>query len=170
MKTLLALSAGGVSLSWCQAFADDGAKVRIAVGEATEATLELFTALSTIVTLHDDLDPDTTKNMYKVFMEEPWAPEHMLRVYNKVHKALGNKKRITLKDKSWQLDEGERWFSNHLLTTWYLGIYYHDKRPTQRVTFEHALMFSAVRGIIPIPFFENTPFGEWANPPKLDHG
>lgn len=169
MKTLLALSAGGVSLSWWSAFAADGAKIAVPSGEATKATLEVFTSLSKLVTLHDDLDPVTVAHMYKVFMAEPWAPDHILRVYNKIHSALGDKNRKPLKDPSWQLDEGEKWFAGHLLTTWYLGIYYHDKLPTQRITFEHALMFRPVQGIIPIPFFENTPFGEWADPPKLNH-
>jgi hypothetical protein len=170
VKTLLALGAGGVSLSWWKAFAaDDGRILAATAGLADKASLEVFRVLSNVITLQDDLDPDATKRMYEVFSAEPWGPEHMLRVYNKIRAALGDKMRPAMKDKSWQFDEGEKWFAGHVLTTWYLGIYYHNERPTQRVTYEHALMFRSLRGIIPIPLFENTPFGEWANPPKMEH-
>lgn len=170
MKTLLALGAGGVSLSYWKLFAGDGILIRMALGaEAKKASPEVFSALSSIITLRDNLDKQTTERMYKVFMDEPWGPNYILRLYNKLSVAIGNKKRLPLKDPAWQLDDGEKWFAGHLLTTWYLGIYYHEKRPTQRITFEHALMFDSVRDSIPIPYFENTPFGEWGNPPKSGH-
>jgi hypothetical protein len=168
LKTLLALGAGGVSLVYRDTLAAaDNRRIALPAGGAKEATLEVFTALSAIVTLHDDLDSDAAARMHKIFMDEPWGPDHIVRSYNKLRAALGNKSRAVLTEPSWQLDEGERWFVGHLLTTWYLGIYYHNERPTQRVTYEHALMFAPVRGVIPIPFFENTPFGEWADPPKV---
>lgn len=172
MKTLLALGAGGVSLSYWGSFTGDTGLVRAALGAETKASLEVFTALSSIVTLRDNLDAKTTQRMYKVFMDEPWGPDHILRVHEKLSAALvagADRKKLSLKDDKWQLDDGEKWFAAHLLTTWYLGIYYHEKRPTQRITFEDALMFDAVRGAVPIPFFENTPFGEWGYPPKSAH-
>lgn len=172
MKTLLALSAGGVSLAYWNSFSGDAGLVRLALGAEEKATLEVFSALSSMITLRDNLDAETTRRMYKVFMDEPWAPDHILRLHKKLGAAIAagaDRKKLSLKDEKWQLDDGEKWFAGHLLTTWYLGIYYHEKRPTQRITFEYALMFDSVRGLVPIPFFENTPFGEWGDPPKSAH-
>jgi hypothetical protein len=72
-----------------------------------------------------------------------------------------------LADPAWQLDDGEKWFINHLLTTWYLGIYYHEQRPMQLISREKALIFDAARGAIPIPLFEATGFGAWVDPPDI---
>jgi hypothetical protein len=169
VKTLLALGAGGVSLaSYWDAFAGDAGLVRMALGAEEKATLEVFTALSRMITLRDNLDAETTRRMYKVFMDEPWGREHVLRLHKKLSAALAagaDRKKLSLKDEKWQLDDGEKWFAGHLLTTWYLGVYYHEKRPKQRVAYETALMFDTIRGIIPVPLVEAAGFGTWTAPP-----
>lgn len=165
VKTLLALGAGSVFSSYLP-FAPAGGKVWAQLG-AEKPTLELFHELSRLVTLKDDLDADTVKKMYKVFMDEPWGPEHITAVSSRIKAALaaGGQRRM-LKDPSWKFTEGEKWFAEHLLTTWYLGIYYHEERPTQRITYEHALMFRALEGKLPIPYLEPTGFGKWAEAPE----
>lgn len=106
--------------------------------------------------------------MYKVFMDEPWAPEHINGLHKKIARALGegSKKRASLKDPSLKFTDGEVWFAEHLLTTWYLGIYYHQERPTQRILYETALEFSATKGVMPIPYLENVGYGAWTQAPK----
>lgn len=163
VKTLLALGAGGVSLSQIAPFAG-GKKVWAFLG-GTPPSLETFSAVSTFVTLHDDLSPEAVARLHKVFMDEPWGPEHISGIYKKTAQALRDKKRPLLKDPAWEFTQGESWFAGHLLTTWYLGIYYHEERPTQRLLYEDALMFSATRDVLPVPYLEPVGFGAWAEPP-----
>lgn len=166
IKTLLALGAGSVSLSCFQALADRPGAIVLPDTDAKTATVEVFEALSRLVTLRDRLDPETVQKMYKIFMDEPWAPDHIVRVYNKTRAALGKRERASLKDKSWKFDEGESWFVGHLLTTWYLGVYYHEQRPTQRIAYETALMFDPTRGIMPVPFRQALGYDGWAEAPE----
>ena len=58
----------------------------------------------------------------------------------------------------------EKWFLHHIITTWYLGIYYHDKR-TERVLYEDALMWDAVSDMVPAAGFSTGEYGYWENPP-----
>lgn len=152
IKTLLALGAGSVFLS-CP-----GAG-RIAVAQtAGTPSPETFASLCALVTAHDNLDSDTMSAMYKVFTVEPWGPEHMTGLYAKLTAALKGGKPDAL-------TEGEAWFARHLLTTWYLGIYYHENHPPLRITYDHALMFAPVQGVIPVPLLEAAPFGSWSEKP-----
>jgi hypothetical protein len=160
VKTLLALGAGGVSLSPLAG----GRKVWAFLG-GEPPSLETFSAVSTFVTLHDDLDPGAVARMYKVFMDEPWGPEHIAGIYKKVTQALKDKKRAPLKDKSWQFTEGEAWFAGHLLTTWYLGIYYHERTTPKRILYADSLLMRATSDVLPVPYLEPVGFGAWAQPP-----
>lgn len=132
------------------------------------ATTDEFATLCKIVTLRDDLPQESLDAMYAVFKDEPWMTEHVTGLNNKIKRKLGGSKgkRPSMKDPAWQFSEGEKWFASHLLTTWYLGIYYHEERPTQRVLFEGALMFDALRGALPVTYLGATGFGNWAEPPK----
>jgi hypothetical protein len=165
VKTLLALGAGSVFASYLQAFAADGTPVRVAAAENPSA-FEIFAAVSAFVTLRDDLDAETMRRMHTVFLDEPWGREHLEGIFQKVSSAISDKERKASSDKSWGFTEGESWFTGHLLTTWYLGIYYHEQRPTRRVAYEHALVFSAVKGLLPVPLLEATGFGNWTAPPE----
>jgi hypothetical protein len=169
LKTLLALGVGSVFSSCLTGFAGSLEKIPVKSGDG-KPSLETFTALSSLVTLHDDLDPETVKKMHAVFMDEPWGPDHIVRLHRKIveglAKRIDRKKHPLGQDGAWKLDEGEKWFAGHLLTTWYLGIYYHGERPTQRITFENALMFKAVEGLLPVPYLQPVGFGKWAEPPE----
>ena len=168
VKTLLALGAGSVLSPYIAAFAEDGKKISLPAWDE-KPSLETFRALSTLVTLHDDLDEDACADMHKVFLDEPWGAEHIVRLYRKIRQALEKgvtrEKSPGMKDADWKLDDAEKWFAEHLLTTWYLGIYYHQERPTRRITYENALMFAAIEGVLPIPLIEPVGFGNWSEPP-----
>ncbi len=141
----------------------------VVLAEEKTVSLDVFRKVSSLVTLRDNLDADTVSRMYKVFLDEPWAPDHILRVHNKIVAGLANglsRKNHLMKDLAWKFDEGESWFAGHLLMTWYLGVYYHAERPTQRVAYETALMFDSTRGILPIPLVESLGFGGWTDAPE----
>ena len=168
IKTLLALGAGSVFFSTLPAaVAADDSKIWALFGDSLPPP-ETFAALSTFITLHDDLDADSMQRMYKVFMDEPWAPEHIKSLHKKISRALGdgNKTLPRPEDKSWKFNKGESWFMDHLLTTWYLGIYYHQERPTQRILYETALEFRATKGSVATPYVENVGYGAWTKAPE----
>lgn len=166
VKTLSALGAGSVFLSLAAPAAAQNKALSLVFGEG--ATLQEFTTLSKIVTLRDDLPQEALEKMYAVFKGEPWMTEHVAGLNGKIRRKLegSGEKRPPMKDPAWKFSDGEKWFASHLLTTWYLGIYYHEERPTQRVLFEDALMFDALRGVLPVTYLEPTGFGNWAEPPK----
>jgi hypothetical protein len=64
-----------------------------------------------------------------------------------------------------KLAYGETWFISHLVTTWYIGAYYHPERATQWITLQKALMYRPVQRLIPKPYYESVGFGNWVNPP-----
>lgn len=168
IKSLIALGAGStLLLYWRSLPRDDDVSIAVLDGDG-KPTLEVFSFLSSIVTLRDDLNPVMMKRMYEIFLAEPWGPDHMLRCYRKIMAALPkvkDTKRPPLKNDSWQFDKGEQWFLGHLLKTWYTGIYYNEERPSQIISYDHALMFAATKGYVPIPFLDATAFGKWATPP-----
>lgn len=134
----------------------------------------VFLALSSIVTARTSLDIEIAKKMHRVFLEEPWGKEHILSTYRQLLEILGagpfSNPPIDSSSRR-QLGGAQRWFASHLLATWYLGIYYHESQPAQRITFEHALMFDAVKFSYPVPFVGATGFGRWSvEPTGVDHG
>ena len=132
-------------------------------------SFDVFYRLSQWLTYREELDRDVAQRMFKVFQDEPWGKQHISRVYTKLKTAIQNSKDKTdisalITDK--YFDDGESWFLSHLIYTWYIGIYYHDERPVQRITYEDALMFEAAGDWLPVPFLDHTPFGEWSKPPE----
>ena len=127
-----------------------------------------FLALSKIVTVKETLDDEVARKMFKVFMDEPWGPEHIKSTYRALHASTlasaGNQDMPELLE-GVKLTKGERWFVSHMLTTWYLGVYYHEDRSDQRITYEGALMYEALQGAM-FPWFtgERTP-GYWTETP-----
>jgi hypothetical protein len=170
IKSLIALGAGSAFLFYWETLPHDVSGSITVIGGDGKPTLGVFSLLSSVVTLRDDLNPEMMKEMYAAFLDEPWGPDHMLRCYRKIMAALPKKEIATerppLADTSWQFDKGEAWFLRHLLTTWYTGIYYHEERQIRAISYEHALMFDAARDTIPVPFVDATGFGTWAEPPE----
>ncbi len=166
---LLAAAGGGAGFLW---FRPDRAPVELPLpppGDPNQPpTFEIFDALCRIVLARDDLDPALTRRMYEVFMDEPWGPKHIAQTYAALHDALSHQ--------GWDrgarraaprpgIGGAERWFVSHLVTTWYLGVYFHEQRVTRRVTLQGALMYEAVRGLMPRPYTEHVEYGRWADPP-----
>jgi|SRR5688572_14398444 hypothetical protein len=137
------------------------------VGNPFSPSYEVFLALSQIMVLRTKLDEEIARKLFAVFSDEPWGPKHIGHAYAVLRSELaqaGAGSGTTPVSVS-GLGEGERWFVSHLVTTWYLGVYYHEQRPTQRITYAGALMFDAVRGLLPITYFESVGYGKWINPP-----
>ena len=129
---------------------------------------EVFLALSRLVTGWADLDRDVAALHYEVFSEEPWAAKHVNDLYalllDKLQGTAAADSALALLQKG-DLDGANDWFARHLLTTWYLGIYYHE-RQTTRVTYEGALMWRVVEDVAPIPGMSDLEYGYWLNPPE----
>jgi len=67
---------------------------------------------------------------------------------------------------SGQLNELEQWFAEHILEAWYDGIYRYDGSEI-RVTFEGALMWDAVEGIVPVQGLSDAEYGYWGKRPDF---
>jgi hypothetical protein len=137
-------------------------------GDSNAPSFEVFMELSRIVLLRDQLDVQIALRMYRLFMDEPWGAKHIHVAYTSLRSAIierGRKANRKNPAPRSVLGPSENWFVSHLVTTWYLGIYYHEQRPTQRIAYEQALLFDAVRGTLPIPYLESTGYGTWAELP-----
>jgi hypothetical protein len=171
---MLAL-AGSAGAAYWRLFAEDRSPLDLELPRARNPfapSFDEFLALSQIVLVRSQLSTDAARRLHKVFLEEPWGPKHIGHAYAILRDELvshyrtpGQRGEISLS----RLEAGERWFIGHLLTTWYLGIYYHEQRPTQRLLYRDALMFDVIRGTLPIPFLENVGFGAWSDPPARDY-
>jgi hypothetical protein len=170
-QVMLALAAvmGGVG-SVATAPGDCRAAINLPLpppGDPHFPTLEVFLALSRIVLVQEELDAEVAAKMFEIFKNEPYGLEHIATAYGVLRneilrrQAQGSNAAPPLS----VLGANERWFVGHLVTTWYVGIYYHPDRPTQRITLDGALMYQTVRGLLPLPFYGNTGFGAWAEPP-----
>ena len=172
IKALAALGLGGAFVGYWKFSGGENDQLLTSIMDVPnpdKASPEMFAVLSSLITLRQHLDPAITSKLYTIFMDEPWGAEHIVRLFDKIKTALQygavHNPLPAMQDTAWQLDDGEKWFASHLLTTWYLGIYYHEKRPTQRVAYEKALMFEPTKNLAPIPYAEAVGFGTWANPP-----
>jgi len=160
---------GGTALWWTAPWSDDIWELELPPpGNTEHPPFEVFLALSRIVLMRRDLDGAVARRMYDVFMAEPWGPKHIAEAYAGLRRAVvtrlgkASSKRAAPAD---VLESGERWFVSHLVTTWYLGVYFHEQRPTQRITLDGALMYDAMRGILVKPYVESMGYGRWVDPP-----
>jgi hypothetical protein len=138
-----------------------------ALTDRARPSFDVFLALSRLVTCRARLDPAAARKMYPVFMEEPWGPKHIATAYEGLRKALARAPGPCSAPEligAGALGKGERWFCAHLLTTWYLGIYYHERK-TVRLLYDDALMWESVRGLTTIPGLTGGPPGYWTKPP-----
>jgi hypothetical protein len=163
--------AGAAGAAYWRLFAEDRSALDLELpraGNPFAPSFDVFLALSQIVLVRSRLNTDAARKLHKVFVDEPWGPKHIGHAYAVLRDELarqyrnrGARGQVSFS----RLQEGERWFVGHLVTTWYLGVYYHEQRQTQRLLYEDALMFDTIRGVLPIPFLENVGFGAWADPP-----
>ena len=151
------------------ASADETMTIRLPEVDATgDVSFALFHALSRIVTLREHLDEDVARRMYPLFLAEPWGVHHIRSTYAQLLAVLnlpaanrGPNHPAT----NTQLGNAQAWFASHVLTTWYLGVYYHERTAPIRVMHSEALMFDAAGSTLPRPYFEATGFGNWSHRP-----
>lgn len=128
----------------------------------------VFMRLSRILTGTDDLDADFAQRIYNLIAAEPWGIEHIAQVAEKLKVASASGVITPLEQEELlapdHFSAGERWFINHLLTTWLSGIYYHQIGD-QVVTYQHALMNTALIGVR-APYGQcGGTFGYWSDAP-----
>ena len=173
---LIILTAAGGSAAAVKLIRRDDTAVELGLpspADPNNPPFEVFEALCWIALARTKLDVKLVRRMYEIFMEEPWGPKHIGHAYATLYEALAHtgeklEERREPPPVS-RLGSGERWFVSHLVTTWYLGIYYHEQRPTRRITRSGALMYAALRGLAPVPYTESSGYGAWAVPPS-NHG
>jgi hypothetical protein len=169
---LLAATASSALPHWAAA-QDDHTHLNItlpAAGGANGASFEVFIALSQIVLIETDLDRAVARRLYDLFMAEPYGPKHIATCYAGLRETFSKRGERGGQDTfaHTKLAYGETWFISHLVTTWYVGVYYHPERPTQWIMLQEAMMYRPARGLIPEPYYESVGFGSWANPPGLE--
>lgn len=166
---LLAVAGSAALPSW--AFAQDGdTRLNISLPPAavtSPPSFETFLALSQIVLVEEHLDHALAQQMFDLFMAEPWGPKHIASCYTALRSAFLERDQrggqATVAKVS--LPYGETWFISHLVTTWYVGVYYHSERPTTWITLHGAMMNRGVRGLLPQRYEESVGFKNWARPP-----
>lgn len=166
---LLGAAANSALPHWAAA-QDDYTHLHItlpAAGGSNGASFEVFIALSQIVLIETDLDRVVARQLYDLFMAEPYGSKHISTCYAGLRETFSKRGERGGKDTVAQtkLAYGETWFISHLVTTWYVGAYYHPERPTQWIMLQEAMMYRSARELIPKPYFESVGFGSWANPP-----
>lgn len=132
-------------------------------------TLEIFSTLSQIITLHESLDEKCVEKLFRILLQKPSNRFNILKTYEVLRKLLlkGTQKEILHRRiQSGDIGVVEKWFSQHLLTTWYTGIYYTEGRDPVRLFHREALMWQPLKGLVPIPFVENIEFGRWSKHPR----
>lgn len=138
------------------------------IDDPENPSFDVFYRLSQWVTCRPDLSREDSRILYPVFMKEPWGTKHISTAFAEIRDALtGRTPPPALPEiiTSGALGEGEAWFVKHLLTTWYLGIYYHETGD-RRLLYEGALMFEAIADTHPIPGFSDREYGFWAEKPE----
>lgn len=131
-------------------------------------TLAQFYRLCQWVTHRLEPDREVARIFYPVFVDEPWGPKHILTALRQIEDAQTDADAAepvwTLIEQR-RLGDGEAWFVSHLLTTWYLGVYYHETR-TERLIYDQALMWERLRRWAVIPGVPLSQPIAWHLPPQ----
>ena len=128
----------------------------------------VFMHLSRLVTCRAELDEGMGRRIFALFQAEPWGKKHMTTAYRELTGALAasvGPASVPELIAAGALGKGESWFASHVLTTWVLGIYYHESRAPERVAFAEALMWEAVEGLMEPPGYSTGEPGYWAEMP-----
>ncbi len=128
-----------------------------------------FMSISRTLTGKDRLDENTAERIYDLIRTEPWGPQHVVQVAEKLK--ISTPDILALERESLlnpdRYSAGERWFINHLLTTWLTGIYYHQNG-NKVVSYRHALMFTSLDGVSQPRSLCGGSFGFWSEAPDHD--
>ncbi len=96
---------------------------------------------------------------------EPSGTDHLHRVLSKLAPEPLDNDMAQLPIDIGVLDDGERWFVQHLLISLMTGIYFHEQRGNFTLSYRYALMHDALQDIRPIPGTCQQHFGFWQHPP-----
>lgn len=126
---------------------------------------DLFFDLSRYITARSELDTTVARQHFHHFSQEEWGWKTAGEVYTQLQEALANgigsmPELMT----GGTLSDLHQWYAQHVLEAWYEGIYRYDGAET-RVTLEHALMWSDVRGIFPVQGLSDADYGFWGEKP-----
>lgn len=136
---------------------------------SADVDFDHFYSFSCLVCRKQELDHETAEKLYALFEIEPWGREHLFGSYLKINGFLSELRAGKSFSDIDRIDftEGELWFISHVMTTWYLGIYYHEsiENPV-RVSFEKSLMWLAVEDFVTPPGFAEKPYGHWSALPN----
>lgn len=138
----------------------------------TRPIAEQFWVLSRLVTGRDGLSRKNAERMFPLFAAEPWGENNVSALLRKTLDGLSDPRLPNTVSELMDiglLDEDQLWFATHLMTTWYLGIYYFEGRE-ERVLYEDALMWEVVADFVQVPGFSEQEYGYWTNPPVPREG
>lgn len=136
--------------------------------EGQSVGLEHFLALSRIITCRPDLPEAPAVKLFPVFMQEDWAEKHVVTAYTGLRKLLLEGAacgELHAHAHAGLLGEGELWFVDHLLRTWYLGVYYLAGAAPVRLLYAEALFWEPIGDFSVQHFLESMPWGAWSEPP-----
>lgn len=143
------------------------AELRDEIPQIKDEDFRAFVAISVFLTGVQNLDLEIARNIYDHLRAEPWGKEHLEQITVKLSPLLMADSLVVPR---WQLlhptrfTETEHWFIQHILTTWYTGIYYFEGT-TLFIAYRRALMNVAVRDVMPTPGFSEAEFGFWSELP-----
>ncbi len=105
------------------------------------------------------------KRLLVALEHEPSGTDHLRRVLNKLAPEPLDDGMMQLPIDIDALDDGERWFVQHLLVSLMTGIYFHEQRGNLTLSYRYALMHDALQDIRPVPGTCQQSFGFWQYPP-----
>lgn len=150
---------GTARLAWAD-LQDDVPRVR-------DEDFQAFVTISVFLTGVKQLDMEIAREIFKRFQAEPWGKEHLEKITVKLTPLLMAESLVVPR---WQLlhptrfTETEHWFIQHILTTWYTGIYYFEDK-AEFIAYKRALMNVALQDVMPTPGFSESAFGFWTQLP-----
>lgn len=140
----------------------------VKIDDLKNPSLAVFIRLSQWITCRQELSMEVAEKIFPLIQAEPWGKEHLVSTYQKIKTSFdqqGGQESVPAMIEAGVLGKGETWFVSHLLTTWYLGIYYHESREPVRVAFEDALVWQAFTDWKSAPGFSSLEPGHWATKP-----
>lgn len=130
---------------------------------------DVFYRLCQLILGQVDLNQEVAQKIYRLNNKEQWGRFHAASIYQLITDRYYDSEKaetLPLLVQKGLFKEAEEWYLTHLLTTWHLGIYYHDDTPEPiRVSFSSSLMWQAVEGVIPVPGMSNFEPQYWAKAP-----
>lgn len=147
-----------------------GSFIPTALQAIENQSLQQFIQLSQRLTGESRLNQQVALNIWLELRDEQWGEDHLQRVINKLLPTKSNDDMDFSEALNFDpLDDGERWFTEHLTTTWLTGIYFHE-RGNKTISYRHALMHESLLDLRPVPGDCDRSFGFWQSPPENSHG